>query len=231
MIDVESADKNIREEETENSQDISSEAQFDPKGKPLDGDGEAKEADPGKEQADDPGADSGSADAGDDAKVKKHGDKRAAHKSEKDAAEELKKLIAEKTERLQRTMAEFDNFRKRTEKEKDARFGMGERNVIEKILPVIDNFERGFAGLDDASMEDPFVKGMDQVYKQLKGILEDMGVKEIPAKGEKFNPDLHNAVMHVEDENFGENEVVEVFSKGYLYKGTVVRFSMVKVAN
>ena len=106
-----------------------------------------------------------------------------------------------------------------------------ERNVIEKILPVIDNFERGFAGLDDASMEDPFVKGMDQVYKQLKGILEDMGVKEIPAKGEKFNPDLHNAVMHVEDENFGENEVVEVFSKGYLYKGTVVRFSMVKVAN
>lgn len=145
--------------------------------------------------------------------------------------EELKKLVAEKADRLTRTMAEFDNYRKRTEKEKDARFGMGERSVIERILPVIDNFERGLATIDDAAREDPFVKGMDQVYKQLTGVLADMGVKEIPALGETFNPDLHNAVMHVDDDNYKESEIVEVFSKGYSYKGNVVRFSMVKVAN
>ena len=229
MIDIESAESSMSEEENaaevNEGQDISTDTQVDSDAKPSEADSEPMDADDGKS------ASSEKDDAPSDAKAKEHGDKKKNHKPDKDIADELKKLVAEKTERLQRTMAEFDNFRKRTEKEKDARFGMGERNVIEKILPVIDSFERGFSGLDEAAMDDPFVKGMDQVYKQLMGILGDMGVKEIPAKGEKFNPDLHNSVMHVEDENLGENEIVEVFSKGYSYKGTVVRFSMVKVAN
>jgi molecular chaperone GrpE len=231
MLDMESSESNMPNgdgTEVNTDQDVAAEAQGGTE-KPVNenkGDAEADGA--GRDKPDGDGEACGGKEGnGSDEKD----DKKRGHKPEKDIAEELKKLVAEKTDRLQRTMAEFDNFRKRTEKEKDARFGMGERNVIEKILPVIDSFERGFAGLDEAAKEDPFVKGMDQVYKQLMGILGDMGVKEIPALGEKFNPDLHNAVMHVEDENLGENEIAEVFSKGYSYKGTVVRFSMVKVAN
>ena len=171
--------------------------------------------------------DSQKAEAGD----KKADSKEALLEAAKKEASELKAMLDDKADRLQRQMAEFDNYRKRTEKEKDARFSMGERSVIEKILPVIDNFERGLEPLTDEDKDDPFVKGMDQVYKQLMSVLSDMGVKEIPALGEKFDPELHNAVMHIDDDQYKESEIVEVFSKGYSYKGTVVRFSMVKVAN
>ena len=125
-------------------------------------------------------------------------------------------------------MAEFDNFRKRTEKEKASMYVIGARDIVEKILPVVDNFERGLA---QAPEGDAFADGMKMIYKQLMTALDEMGVKEIEAKGKEFDPNLHNAVMHVEDENAGTNEVVEVFQKGYTYKDFVVRHSMVKVAN
>lgn len=139
--------------------------------------------------------------------------------------------IEELTDRVQRQMAEFDNFRKRSEKEKSAMYEIGAKSVIEKILPTIDNFERGFAGLTDEQKEDPFVQGMEKVYRQMLTELESIGVKAIEAVGQEFDPNFHNAVMHVEDEEAGENTVVEEFQKGYLYRDSVVRHSMVKVAN
>lgn len=146
-------------------------------------------------------------------------------KEKKDKKDEK---IEELTDRLTRTMAEFDNFRKRTEKEKSTMFLYGAKDVIEKILPVVDNFERGLATADP---EDAFAEGMGKIYKQLTAVLTDLGVTPIEAVGQEFDPNLHNAVMHVEDEDAGENMVVEEFQKGYMYKETIVRHSMVKVAN
>lgn len=139
--------------------------------------------------------------------------------------------IEEMTDRLKRQMAEFDNYRKRTEKEKSAMFEVGAKSVIEKMLPVIDNFERGLATLSEEERTAPFAEGMDKIYKQLLASLEEIGVKAIEAKGQEFDPNFHNAVMHVDDENFGENIVAEEFQKGYTYRDSVVRHSMVKVAN
>ncbi len=139
--------------------------------------------------------------------------------------------IEELTDRLQRTMAEFDNYRKRTDKEKASMYIIGAKEVVEKILPIIDNFERGLASATEEQKADPFVEGFDKIYKQLCKTLEDMGVKAIEAVGKEFDPNFHNAVMHVDDENVGENIVVEEFQKGYMYKDFVVRHSMVKVAN
>ena len=149
-------------------------------------------------------------------------------KNKKDPKDEK---IEDLTDKLTRQMAEFDNYRKRTEKEKSAMYEIGAKDIIEKILPVIDNFERGFQSVDEEKRKDPFVDGMDKVYKQLMKTLEDAGVKQIEALGQVFNPDFHNAVMHVEDEEAGENIVVEEFQKGYMYRESVVRHSMVKVAN
>lgn len=149
-------------------------------------------------------------------------------KNKKDKKDEK---IEELTDRLKRQMAEFDNFRKRTEKEKSAMYETGAKSVIEKILPVVDNFERGLMAVPEEQKEDPFVQGMDKIYKQIMTTLEEIGVKPIEAVGVEFNPDLHNAVMHVEDEEAGENMIVEEFQKGYTYRDCVVRYSMVKVAN
>ena len=146
-------------------------------------------------------------------------------KKEKDKFEQQ---IEDLTDRLKRSMAEFDNFRKRTEKEKASMYVIGARDIVEKILPVVDSFERGLA---QAPEEDAFADGMKMIHKQLMTALEELGVKEIEAEGKEFDPNLHNAVMHVEDENLGENVVAEVFQKGYTYKDFVVRHSMVKVAN
>ena len=139
--------------------------------------------------------------------------------------------IEELTDRVQRQMAEFDNFRKRTEKEKAAMFEVGAKSVIEKLLPTVDSFERGFVSVTEEQKEDPFVQGMEKVYRQLMTSLESIGVKPIEAVGQKFDPNYHNAVMHVEDEEADENVIVEEFQKGYLYRDTVVRHSMVKVSN
>lgn len=146
-------------------------------------------------------------------------------KKEKDKFEQQ---IEELTDRLKRSMAEFDNFRKRTEKEKASMYIIGAREIVEKILPVVDNFERGLA---QAAEGDAFADGMKMIYKQLMTTLDELGVKPIDAVGKEFDPNFHNAVMHVDDDSVGENVVVEELQKGYTYKEFVVRHSMVKVAN
>lgn len=156
------------------------------------------------------------------------GDRKERKKKKKDKWEEK---AEELEDRVKRQMAEFDNFRKRTEKEKSQMYGLGARDVIEKILPVVDNFERGLAAVPEEEKENPVIQGMDKIYRQLTTVLTELGVTPIEAVGQPFNADFHNAVMHIEDENFGENEVVEDFLKGYMYKDTVIRYSMVKVAN
>ncbi len=149
-------------------------------------------------------------------------------KEKKDKKDEK---IEELTDRVRRQMAEFDNFRKRTEKEKTQMFETGAKSIVEKILPVVDNFERGLAAVTEEEKGTPFVEGMEKIYKQMMTMLEEAGVKPIEAVGQEFDPNLHNAVMHVEDEEFGENIIAEEFQKGYTYRDSVVRHSMVKVAN
>ena len=162
--------------------------------------------------------------------------------NEAEAPKEKKKLFSKKkdkkdekieelTDQLRRQMAEFDNYRKRTDKEKASMYIIGAKEIVEKLLPVVDSFERGLATATEEQLEDPFVDGMNKVYKQMITSLEELGVKPIEAVGTEFNPDYHNAVMHVEDEEVGENIIVEEFQKGYTYKDFVVRHSMVKVAN
>ena len=149
-------------------------------------------------------------------------------KKKKDKRDEQ---IEELNDRVVRQMAEFDNFRKRSEKEKSMMFDMGAKNVIEKILPVVDNFERGFTTVEEADKDDAFVQGMQQVYKQLMTELEAIGVTPIEAVGQEFNPDFHNAVMQVESEEYGSGIIAQEFMKGYMYKDSVVRHSMVGVVS
>ena len=146
----------------------------------------------------------------------------------KDASAEK---IAELEDRVKRQLAEFENFRNRSEKEKMAMFETGAKSVIEKILPVIDNFERGFATVDPEDEEDAFVGGMRMVYKQMMTELEAIGVKPIPAVGEQFDPNLHNAVMQVENEELESGTIAEEYQKGYTYRDSVVRHSMVTVVS
>ncbi len=139
--------------------------------------------------------------------------------------------IAELTDRVKRQLAEFENFRNRTEKEKSQMYTIGAKDVIEKILPVVDNFERGIKSIPEEEREAPVASGMEMIYKQLMTVLTDLGVTPIEAVGQEFDPNLHNAVMHVENEELGENIVAEEFQKGYQYKDAVLRHSMVSVAN
>ena len=148
-------------------------------------------------------------------------------KKEKKSKQEEK--IAELTDRVQRQMAEFDNFRKRTEKEKTQMFEVGAKSVIEKILPVVDNFERGLSAVPEESKDDPFVQGMDKIYKQLMTELESLEVKPIEAVGAEFNPEFHKAVMQVESEEYESGFVAQELQKGYMYRESVVRHSMVAV--
>ena len=152
-------------------------------------------------------------------------EKKSFFKKKKDKKDEQ---IEELTDRLKRSMAEFDNYRKRTEKEKASMYVIGAKDIVEKMLPVVDNFERGLA---QAAEGDAFAEGMKMIYKQLMTTLDGLGVKPIEAVGKEFDPNFHNAVMHVEDETVGDNIVVEELQKGYTYKDFVIRYSMVKVAN
>ena len=139
--------------------------------------------------------------------------------------------IADLTDRLKRSMAEFENFRKRNEKEKATMFDMGARSIAEKLLPVVDNFERAMLAAPADGEGKAFAEGITMIYNQMTKTLEDLGVKAIDCVGKEFDPNFHNAVMHIEDENLGENVVAEELLKGYMYKDTVLRYSMVKVAN
>ena len=170
--------------------------------------------------------------AGEDgSEPKSWSEKMAARKQAKQdkKSEELKAKITELEDKNKRQLAEFENFRRRTEKEKQAMFETGAKSVIEKILPVIDNFERGFAVVDPEDSEDAFVKGMSQVYKQMMTELDKIGVKPIEAVGQEFNPDFHNAVMQVQSEEYEAGVVAQELQKGYTYRDSVVRYSMVAV--
>ena len=159
----------------------------------------------------------------------------AEEEDSKDGEAEVKdkkdEKIAELNDRLIRNLAEFDNFRKRTDKEKSQMFEMGAKSIIEKILPAIDSFELGLAALSEEDKNSGVGQGMEKIYKQLMTILENAGVKQIEALGKEFDPNLHNAVMHEENEEFGENTVSQELQKGYMYNDSVIRHSMVKVAN
>ena len=186
---------------------------------------ETESAEAEAEETEETSEETGSEEAKEDAE-KKTGKKLFGKKKDK-----KDEKIEELTDKLTRQMAEFDNFRKRTEKEKSQMYEIGAKDIIEKILPVVDNFERGLDAVKEEDKEDPFVQGMEKVYKHLVTTLEGIEVKPIEAVGQPLDPNFHNAVMHVEDENFGENIVAEEFQKGYTYRDSVVRHSMVKVAN
>ena len=159
-------------------------------------------------------------------------DSKVASKEKKKKRKDKKdEKIEELNDRLLRNMAEFENFRNRSEKEKTLMFEIGAKSVVEKILAVVDNFERGLGAVAEEEKDNAFVKGMEAVYKQFSTVLEEIGVVPIEAVGKEFDPNLHNAVMHVEDENLGENVIAQEFQKGYMYRDSVVRHSMVQVAN
>ena len=158
-------------------------------------------------------------------------DKKGFFGKKKEKKDKKDEQIAELTDKLKRQLAEFENFRNRTDKEKSQMYAVGAKDVIEKILPVIDNFERGLKSIPEDQKDGPVASGMEMIYKQLITVLSDLGVTPIEAVGQEFDPNLHNAVMHADDEGLGENIVAEEFQKGYKYKDTVLRHSMVKVAN
>lgn len=168
--------------------------------------------------------------------IKKVLEEALSAEEEANAADDVSKdskdaKIADLEDRLKRQIAEFDNFRKRTEKEKSAMFDMGARHIIEAILPTIDNFERGLKTVPEDKEAKAFYDGMEMIYKQMLKVLSDVGVTAIDCLDKEFDLNLHNAVMHVEDEAYGNNIIIEEFQKGYKYKDTVIRHSMVKVAN
>ena len=163
--------------------------------------------------------------------IKKDSSKEAKESKKSKKKDKKDEQIEELTDKLKRSMAEFENFRKRTEKEKSAMYDMGAKCILEKLLQIVDNFERGIGTLTQEQLEDPFAQGVDKIYKQLLTMLDEVNVKPIEALEKEFNPDFHNAVMHVEDEDSEENIIIEEFQKGYMYKDSVLRYSMVKVAN
>ena len=158
-------------------------------------------------------------------------DKKGFYGKKKEKKDKKDEQIAELTDKVKRQLAEFENFRNRTEKEKSQMYMVGARDVIEKLLPVVDNFERGLKSIPEDQKDGPVASGMEMIYKQLITVLTDLGVTPIEAVGQEFDPNFHNAVMHAEDEELGENTVSEEFQKGYKYKDAVLRHSMVKVVN
>ena len=185
----------------------------------------AEEAEQAPEETAEPAEEAGAETAAAEKEESAETGKKAAKKDPKD------QKIEELEDRLKRNLAEFDNFRKRTEKEKSAMFDMGAKSILEKLLPVIDNFERAFSTVPEDPEAAQYAKGMEMIYRQLLKNLEDAGATPIDCKGKPFDPNYHNAVMHVEDESLGENVIAEEFQKGYMYKDSVLRYSMVKVAN
>lgn len=189
---------------------------------------EAKEAAP--EDAEQDQTSGGEADAAEvETAEEKPKKKSFLGKEKKEKTNKLQEKVDELEDRVKRQMAEFDNFRKRSEKEKSAMFETGAKSVVEKILPVVDNFERGLAALSEEEMKQPFAEGMNMVYKQLITELEKLEVKPIEAVGCEFNPELHNAVMQVESEEYASGIIAQELQKGYTYRDSVVRHSMVAV--
>ena len=166
-----------------------------------------------------------------DTETKEETSKETKEATADDKIAELEASVADWKDKYQRLMAEFENARKRTAKEATQRYDMGAMGVLEKLLPVIDNFERGLEAVSEDEKDSAFVKGIEQIYKQFTAVMEDLGVTPMDAQGKEFDANLHNAVMHVEDDDLGENIVAEELQKGYMYKENVLRHSLVKVAN
>lgn len=211
-IDNETAENKAEEIEIEGADEESTQTAEEIK--------DAKDTDVNETESDD--------DALADAKADEKSDEKKGlfKKKKKDKKDEQ---IEELNDRLKRQMAEFENFRKRSEKEKSQMFDMGAKTIVEKILPVIDNFERGLAAVPDDKKDDPFITGMDKVYKQMLTELDAAGVKPIECVGQEFDPDFHNAVMQVENDELESGTVAQELQKGYMYKDSVVRHSMVSV--
>lgn len=209
-------------EETE-SDDMHGGSSEEPSGEAESGAEAANEAGAGAEESGE--TESGAEESGEQVSDKKDG---FFKKKKKDKRDEQ---IEDLQDRLKRQMAEFDNFRKRSEREKSQMFDMGAKTIVEKFLPVIDNFERGLAAVTEEQAEDAFVTGMDKVYKQMLTELEAVGVKPIEAAGQVFDPEFHNAVMQVEDESLESGTVAQELQKGYMYRDTVIRHSMVSVVS
>ena len=165
----------------------------------------------------------------DDKDVQTDDKKRFFGKKKDKKDKQIEDLTAQLDDLRKRNLAEFENFRKRSEKEKSQMFDMGAKTIVEKILPVIDNFERGLAAVPDDKKDDPFITGMDKVYKQMLTELDAAGVKPIECVGQEFDPDFHNAVMQVENDELESGTVAQELQKGYMYKDSVVRHSMVSV--
>ncbi len=187
-----------------------------------------EEAGPDEAGTDDEGKTEAKAEAEEPVRDDKDHKKKGKLFGKKDSKDEK---IEELQDRLTRQMAEFDNYRKRTDKEKANMYDVGARDIIEKILPIVDNFERGISAIPEDEKGTPFAEGMVMIYKQLTKMLEDAGVEVIEAEGKPFDPQLHNAVMHIDDDSYGENVVSQELQKGYKYHGTVIRHSLVQVAN
>lgn len=213
-IDNETAENKAEEIEIEGADEENTQAAEEAKNTEK----ETNEADVNEAESED--------DASADADAKADEKKGLFKKKKKDKKDEQ---IEELNDRLKRQMAEFENFRKRSEKEKSQMFDMGAKTIVEKILPVIDNFERGLAAVPDDKKDDPFITGMDKVYKQMLTELDAAGVKPIECVGQEFDPDFHNAVMQVENDELESGTVAQELQKGYIYKDSVVRHSMVSV--
>ena len=222
MADLEKA--NISEEMEENTEEQAEETVEEVSEQENNPENTAEEAETGEETEDDATKDEGIE------KENSKSDKKFFKKKEDKKKDKSKERIEELEDRVKRQMAEFDNFRKRSEKEKSAMFEMGAKSVIEKILPVVDNFERGLATVSEEDKGSAFADGMQMIYKQLMTELESLGVTPIEAVGTEFNPDFHNAVMQVATEEYESGIIAQELQKGYMYRETVVRHSMVAVA-
>ena len=224
-IDNETAENKAEEIEIEGADEESTQAAEEAKDTDMNETESDDDASTDAEAKADEKADDKSDDKADDKSDEKKGLFKKKKKDKKD------EQIEELNDRLKRQMAEFENFRKRSEKEKSQMFDMGAKTIVEKILPVIDNFERGLAAVPDDKKDDPFITGMDKVYKQMLTELDAAGVKPIECVGQEFDPDFHNAVMQVESEEYESGVVAQELQKGYMYKDSVVRHSMVAVVS
>ena len=224
-IDNETAENKAEEIEIEGADEESTQAAEEAKDTDMNETESDDDASTDAEAKADENADDKSDDKADDKSDEKKGLFKKKKKDKKD------EQIEELNDRLKRQMAEFENFRKRSEKEKSQMFDMGAKTIVEKILPVIDNFERGLAAVPDDKKDDPFITGMDKVYKQMLTELDAAGVKPIECVGQEFDPDFHNAVMQVENDELESGTVAQELQKGYMYKDTVVRHSMVAVVS
>ena len=230
MAEQENLKEEIRDEELKEAQDTAEEAQETEEVFETETEASEESAEETDEESEGGADESGEIPIIDgDAEAQAEKEPRRFFKKKEKKKDPRDQKIEDLTDRLQRLMAEFDNYRKRTDKEKAAMYDMGASSTVEKLLPVLDNFERGLASVPEEQKTESVYVGMDMIYKQMIKVLTDMGVEPIDAAGKEFDPNLHNAVMQTESDELPENTVAQELQKGYTYKGNVIRHSMVSV--